>query len=506
MRYFVMGQHGHRALVPFDRPTAFWWESPSGKRLLAWRADHYMTGNLWSLHGERLEPVERELLRYLDGLESRGYPCDRVAVQYSGYLSTTPRRVSPAMRSSGAGTSATTWPRLRSSTVERVPALGRAAPRGRAARSMRRPGPTGGPTASARRRASWPPRAAPRAGWRPSRACWRCARCWATPPGQDTLERVDSAREQLVFYGEHTYGAAESISDPGRCQQHRTVGAQAGLRLGSGQGDRARRGGRAGPAGSLPGPRRRADGHRRQHPGAPAHGPGAGVDRPRAAAAGASLRAAGRGRRDGARPGAAAPGRRELVGPLGARRAGPGLAHLALRPGGPRAGRAGRDAAAHRHVARELHPAPAPGPRDRSDREPLRQGARARAGRPRRAVAARAPGARVAPGRPPPARALHAGARRAHGVQGVAHRARRRRPDLREPGGPRLDAALSGCRGLPAGAAHVRPDQAPRARLPREQAAEHRARGSLRGHALRPGGCAACATRRSAPSWIPSAT
>ena len=27
-----------------DKPTMFWWESPSGKRLLTFRAEHYMTG------------------------------------------------------------------------------------------------------------------------------------------------------------------------------------------------------------------------------------------------------------------------------------------------------------------------------------------------------------------------------------------------------------------------------------------------------------------------------
>ncbi|MFH0946239.1 MAG: glycosyl hydrolase family 38, partial [Planctomycetota bacterium] len=84
IRYVTMGQHGHRALVPFDRPTVFWWESPSGRRLLAYRADHYNTGNFWAVHGGHLETVEGELFRYLQNLESKEYPFDRVAVQYSG--------------------------------------------------------------------------------------------------------------------------------------------------------------------------------------------------------------------------------------------------------------------------------------------------------------------------------------------------------------------------------------------------------------------------------------
>ena len=34
VKYLNMGTHGHRALICFDKPTMFWWESPSGKRCL----------------------------------------------------------------------------------------------------------------------------------------------------------------------------------------------------------------------------------------------------------------------------------------------------------------------------------------------------------------------------------------------------------------------------------------------------------------------------------------
>ena len=26
IKYISMGTHGHRALIPFEKPTAFWWE------------------------------------------------------------------------------------------------------------------------------------------------------------------------------------------------------------------------------------------------------------------------------------------------------------------------------------------------------------------------------------------------------------------------------------------------------------------------------------------------
>ncbi|MEZ4387134.1 MAG: hypothetical protein R3D98_06075 [Candidatus Krumholzibacteriia bacterium] len=62
VRYLVMGQHDHRALVCFERPTAFWWESPAGSRLLAFRADHYMTGNTLGVHAGDPATFEAALL------------------------------------------------------------------------------------------------------------------------------------------------------------------------------------------------------------------------------------------------------------------------------------------------------------------------------------------------------------------------------------------------------------------------------------------------------------
>lgn len=47
IKYLNMGTHGHRALICFDKPTVFWWESPSGKKVLAYRAEHYNQGNFF---------------------------------------------------------------------------------------------------------------------------------------------------------------------------------------------------------------------------------------------------------------------------------------------------------------------------------------------------------------------------------------------------------------------------------------------------------------------------
>ena len=66
VRYLNMGTHGHRALICFDKPTMFWWESPSGKRLLTFRAEHYMTGNtVLEMQTGDVERFKNNLLNYL---------------------------------------------------------------------------------------------------------------------------------------------------------------------------------------------------------------------------------------------------------------------------------------------------------------------------------------------------------------------------------------------------------------------------------------------------------
>lgn len=87
VRYLNMGTHGHKALISFDTPLAFWWVSPSGKKMLAFRAEHYMIGNTaFGVHLEDFEYFERSMLKYLNQLKERDYPYDHVAIQHSGFL------------------------------------------------------------------------------------------------------------------------------------------------------------------------------------------------------------------------------------------------------------------------------------------------------------------------------------------------------------------------------------------------------------------------------------
>lgn len=86
VKYLNMGTHGHRALICFDKPTFFWWESPSGNKMLAFRAEHYMTGNtLMDMVSGDLNRSADQVFYYLNNLNSKGYKYNEIAIQFSGY-------------------------------------------------------------------------------------------------------------------------------------------------------------------------------------------------------------------------------------------------------------------------------------------------------------------------------------------------------------------------------------------------------------------------------------
>ncbi|KAA3609501.1 MAG: hypothetical protein DWQ01_09215 [Planctomycetota bacterium] len=208
-----MGQHGHRALIPFDHPTAFWWQAPSGSRILAWRPDHYNTGNFWGLHTARFQTIEPALFGYLQGLEAKNYPLDEVAVQYSGvFLDNAPPGIA-ANDFIRHWNERYIWPRLRSAVVSELP---------------RRIAEESG-AELAIFQAAWPDWWSDGLGSAPREAA-AARRCQNELAAVEHLVTMASLRglsvpnaiadefrnawQQLVFYGEHTYGAAESVRDP----------------------------------------------------------------------------------------------------------------------------------------------------------------------------------------------------------------------------------------------------------------------------------------------------
>ena len=84
VKYLNMGINETRSILPFDKPTCFWWEAPSGERLLAFRADHYMTGNFYGIETNAIKA--EALLNHLAEIDDKKYPFDKIAIQFSGYF------------------------------------------------------------------------------------------------------------------------------------------------------------------------------------------------------------------------------------------------------------------------------------------------------------------------------------------------------------------------------------------------------------------------------------
>lgn len=213
IEFLVMGQHGHRALIPFDRPTVFWWESPAGGRVLAFRADHYMTGNFWGVHTGRVEPVEDELLRYLAKLEQADYPFDCVAVQHSGY----PTDNSPPSTASSelvrAWNERFAWPKLRCAIAREFPESIRKE-RGGALPVIRQAWTdwwTDGFGSAARESAA--ARVTQSQLTAVEGVLALTAAAGGEPPAASRAA-VAEVRDALIFWGEHTMGSAESIREP----------------------------------------------------------------------------------------------------------------------------------------------------------------------------------------------------------------------------------------------------------------------------------------------------
>lgn len=83
VKYLSMGINKTRSILPFDKPTCFWWEAPSGEKLLAFRGDHYHLGSFYMVGGDM---IAEDLLWHLADVDNRGYPFDRISIQFSGTL------------------------------------------------------------------------------------------------------------------------------------------------------------------------------------------------------------------------------------------------------------------------------------------------------------------------------------------------------------------------------------------------------------------------------------
>jgi len=212
VKYFTMAQNGHRALIPFNRPTVYKWESPSGKQVYSYRSDHYMTGDRFITSGN-VVAMAPHVFGYLESIEKRGYPFDAVSVQYQGFQTD---NSPPSMQSCNLirdWNNKYATPRLRNALfrdfmdyitdkyTDQLPIYRAAYPDwwtdgfGSAARE----------TAASRRTHS---------DMIAIQGLLSMAVMKEKTLPPHVPDKIRHVHENLLFYDEHTYGASESIGDP----------------------------------------------------------------------------------------------------------------------------------------------------------------------------------------------------------------------------------------------------------------------------------------------------
>jgi len=214
IKYLNMGTHGHRALICFDKPTMFWWESPSGQRILTFRAEHYMTGNtVLEMQSGDLNRFKNNLMNYLISLDSKKYPFDEMAIQHSGYLTDNSPPSSIASDLIKEWNETFLWPQLSTSTAESFFAGMEKSHSGEFP-VIRGAWPdwwTDGFGASARETAA--SRIAS-SGLIANVAGLVMASAAGIKLPVDIDKKIDLADNALLFYTEHTAGYSESVREP----------------------------------------------------------------------------------------------------------------------------------------------------------------------------------------------------------------------------------------------------------------------------------------------------
>jgi alpha-mannosidase len=214
IKYLNMGTHGHRALICFDKPTMFWWESPSGNRILTFRAEHYMTGNtvLEIQYGDIVR-FKNNLLNYLISLDNKNYPYNEMAIQYSGYLTDNSPPSTFASELIKQWNEQFVWPKLSTSTAEsffsdmerdhgsEFPVIKGAWPDWW----------TDGFGASARETATTRSASSSLIA---NEAGLSMASLAGVKLPDDINNSIDLANNALLFYTEHTMGYSESVREP----------------------------------------------------------------------------------------------------------------------------------------------------------------------------------------------------------------------------------------------------------------------------------------------------
>ena len=219
VKYLWMGEHTHRALEPFDMPTVFRWESPSGQCLYAFRAEHYMTGNFWGIETGDMERVEKNMADYLRQLEAKGYPFSEIGIQYSGYYTDNAPPSYKVCDFIARWNDTHAWPKLRSATAHEFMdyVVSHYADRLGTYRKAWPDWWTDG-FGSAQRETGEARKA--QADMLATQGLLAMAAFNGVAQPEGITDEIEGIHNNLLFYDEHTFGASQSISDPTCWQSH----------------------------------------------------------------------------------------------------------------------------------------------------------------------------------------------------------------------------------------------------------------------------------------------
>ncbi len=77
----LMALNPDHGRAPFRQPTGFWWEGPRGDRVFTWLSTHYGFGEEWGIIDGDVDRAERHIGEFLDELAARDdYPYDTALV------------------------------------------------------------------------------------------------------------------------------------------------------------------------------------------------------------------------------------------------------------------------------------------------------------------------------------------------------------------------------------------------------------------------------------------
>ncbi|MFU8854941.1 hypothetical protein ACNAW0_28825, partial [Micromonospora sp. SL1-18] len=81
MSRLVMALNPDHGRAPYEQPTGFWWEGPSGSRIFVWLSTHYGIGEEWGIIDGDVAAAEKHIASFVDRLAARpDYPYDVAVV------------------------------------------------------------------------------------------------------------------------------------------------------------------------------------------------------------------------------------------------------------------------------------------------------------------------------------------------------------------------------------------------------------------------------------------